>query len=88
MKKAYLAIVMMMTGILFAGCDKGKEVEPDRGVAQKIIGKWISAETESKVIPTNEKIVYDFVSPNKAYVSLSFTDNAVDGTPWNDRAGH
>ena len=86
MKKAYLAIVMMMTGILFAGCDKGKEVEPDRGVAQKIIGKWISAETDSKVIPTNEKIVYDFVSANKAYVSLSFTDNAVDGTPWNDRA--
>ena len=86
MRKAFLTIALAMTGILFAGCDKGKEVEPDQGVAQKIIGKWISAETDSKVIPTNEKIVYDFVSANKAYVSLSFTDNAVDGTPWNDRA--
>ena len=87
MKKAYLAIVMMMTGILFAGCDKGKEVEPDQGVAQKIIGKWIYAETDSKVLPTNEKIVYEFVSDTKAYASLSFTEKASEGTgtPWTVR---
>ena len=30
-----------MMSILFAGCNKGNEVEPDRGVAQKNIGKWI-----------------------------------------------
>ena len=60
-------------------------MEPDRGVAQKIIGKWITAETDSKVIPTNEKIVYEFVSATKGYVSLSFTENAADGAPWTNR---
>lgn len=85
MKKAYLAIAVAMMSILFVGCDKGKEVEPDRDLANKIVGKWMVAETDSKVLPTNEKIVYEFVSATKAYVSLSFTENAADGTPWTDR---
>ncbi len=85
MKKTFLAIALAAMSIFFVGCNKGKEVEPDLDLAHKIIGKWITAESDSKVLPTNEKIVYDFVSPTKAYVSLSFTDNAVDGTPWTDR---
>ena len=76
---------MAMMSIFFAGCDKGNEVEPDRGVAQKIIGKWITAETDSKVIPTNEKIVFDIVSTTEAYVSLSLQDRQREKTPWNDR---
>ena len=76
---------MAMMSILFAGCNKGNEVEPDRGVAQKIIGKWITAETDSKVIPTNEKIVFDIVSTTEAYVSLSLQDRQREKTPWNDR---
>ena len=76
---------MAMMSILFAGCDKGNEVEPDRGVAQKIIGKWITAETDSKVIPTNEKIVFDIVSTTEAYVSLSLQDRQREETPWSDR---
>lgn len=32
-----------MMGILFAGCNK--EIEPDRGVAQKITGIWITTYT-------------------------------------------
>lgn len=38
-------------------------------------------------MPTNEKIVYEFVSDTKAYVSLSFTEDASEGTgtPWTDR---
>ncbi len=85
MRKAFLAIAMAMMSILFAGCDKGNEVEPDRGVAQKIIGKWITAETDSKVIPTNEKIVFDIVSTTEAYVSLSLQDRQREETPWRDR---
>ena len=76
---------MAMMSIFFAGCDKGNEVEPDRGVAQKIIGKWITAETDSKVIPTNEKIVFDIVSTTEAYVSLSLQDREREKTPWRDR---
>lgn len=86
MKKAIFFIAMVMMGILFVGCEKeNTQVEPDRDVAKKIIGKWITAESDSKVLPTNEKIVYDFVSATEAYVSLSFTENAADGTPWTDR---
>jgi hypothetical protein len=47
-------------------------VEPDLNVAEKIIGKWIIAESDGKAIPTNDKVFYDFVSTTKAYVSLSF----------------
>ena len=84
MKKTVIAIALAMMSVLFVGCNK--DVEPDRGVAQKIIGQWITAETDSKVLPTNEKIVYDFVSTSKAYVSLSFTDNDLvdEGVLWND----
>ena len=83
MKKTFLAIALAMISVLFVGCNK--EVEPDRGVAQKIIGKWITAESNGKPLPTNEKVVLDFVSATEAYVSLSFQDNKRKGTPWNDR---
>ncbi|MBO6062728.1 MAG: hypothetical protein J6P62_02000 [Bacteroidales bacterium] len=85
MRKLFLVIAVAMMGILFAGCNK--EVEPDLDVAHKIIGKWIYAETDGKVLPTNEKIVYEFVSATKAYVSLSFTDDASSGTgaPWTEQ---
>ena len=83
MRKLFLAIAVAMMGILFAGCNK--DVEPDWGVAQKIIGKWITAESDGKPLPTNEKVVLDFVSATEAYVSLSFQDNKRKGTPWNDR---
>ena len=83
MKKTFLAIALAMMSILFVGCEKA--VEPDRGVAQLIIGKWITAESNGKPLPTNEKVVLDFVSATEAYVSLSFQDNKRKGTPWNDR---
>ena len=83
MRKAFLAIAMAMMSILFAGCDKGHE--PDQDLAKMIIGKWISAETDSKVIPTNEKIVFDIVSTTEAYVSLSLQDREREKTPWRDR---
>ena len=84
MKKVFLAIAMVMMSVLFTGCHK--EIEPDRDVARKIIGKWITAETDGKVLPTNEKIVYDFVSATKAYVSLSFSDTSDGSAPWTDKS--
>ena len=74
---------MAMMSILFAGCDKG--YEPDQDLAKMIIGKWISAETDSKVIPTNEKIVFDIVSTTEAYVSLSLQDRQREKNPWRDQ---
>ena len=83
MRKLYLAIAVAMMGILFAGCNK--DVEPDRGVAQKIIGKWITADSNGKALPTNEKVVFDFISTTEAYVSLSFKDETRKGAPWKNR---
>ena len=34
---------------------------------------------------TNEKIVFDIVSPTEAYVSLSIQDRTAEDTPWRDR---
>ena len=59
--------------------------EPDLNVAEKIIGKWITAESDGKAILTNEKVVLDFVSATEAYESLSFQGADRPGTPWNDR---
>ena len=85
MKKAYLVIALMMS-ISLVGCEKeNTQVEPDRDVVNKIIGKWITAESDSKVLPTNEKVVLDFVSATEAYESLSFTETTNGGTPWSVR---
>ena len=83
MRKLFLAIAVAMMGILFAGCNK--DVEPDRGVAQKIIGKWITADSNGKALPTNEKVVYDFISTTEAYSSLSFMDETRKAAPWKNR---
>ena len=83
MKKTVIAIALAMMSIFLVGCYQ--PLEPDQGVAQKIIGQWITAESDGKPLPTNEKVVLDFVSATEAYVSLSFQDNKRKGTPWNDR---
>lgn len=55
MKIAYLVIALMMS-ISLVGCEKeNTQVEPDRDVANKIIGKWITAESDGKAMPTNYK---------------------------------
>ena len=85
MKKAYLVIALMMS-ISLVGCEKeNTQVEPDRDVANKIIGKWITAESDGKAMPTNEKVVLDFVSATEAYESLSFTETTNGRTPWSVR---
>ena len=83
MKRVVLAIAVAMMGLLFTGCHKG--YDPDQDLAKMIIGKWITAETDSKFIPTNEKIVFDIVSSTEAYVSLSIQDRQAEDTPWRDR---
>ena len=89
MKKMFmvLAATVICGASVFTSCsnDDNPAVKTDLNVAEKIIGKWITAETDGKVLPTNEKVVYEFVSATEAYVSLSFTDNAADGNPWTDR---
>ena len=71
-----IAAALICSTSVFTSCtasdNPAQPAEPDLNVAEKIIGKWITAESDGKAIPTNDKVFYDFVSTTKAYVSLSF----------------
>ena len=84
-----LAAIITCGASVFTSCtvsdNPAQPAEPDLNVAEKIIGKWITAESDGKAIPTNEKVVLDFVSTTEAYVSLSIHDRTAEDTPWRDR---
>ena len=85
-----LAAILICGASVFMSCSSNEDnsvvpVEPDLNVAEKIIGKWITAETDGKILPTNEKIVFDIVSPTEAYLSLSIQNRQMEDTPWTDR---
>ena len=81
MKKYFglmLAAILICGASVFTSCtvsdNPAQPAEPDLNVAEKIIGKWITAESDGKAIPTNDKVVFDFVSTPEAYVSVSVQD--------------
>ena len=84
-----LAAIITCGASVFTSCtvsdNPAQPVEPDLNVAEKIIGKWITAESDGETMPTNEKVVLDFVSTTEAYVSLSIQDRTAEDTPWRDR---
>ena len=84
-----LAAIITCGASVFTSCtasdNPAQPAEPDLNVAEKIIGKWITAESDGKAIPTNGKVVLDFVSTTEAYVSLSIQDRTAEDTPWRDR---
>ena len=55
---------------------------PESGVAENIIGKWMVDELDGQKCPTNLKAVITFLSPTKAYGSISdfYSDS------WNNHA--
>ena len=91
MKKMFmvLAATLICGASVFTSCtvsdNPASPAEPDLGVAEKIIGKWIAAESDGKAIPTNDKVVFDFVSTTEAYVSVSVQDKERERDSWNDR---
>ena len=54
----------------------------DLSVSEKIIGKWITAESKGKLAVTNRKSVVTFVSATKAYMSKSFDSRMESGDVW------
>ena len=84
-----IAAALICGASVFTSCtvsdNPAQPVEPDLNVAEKIIGKWITAESDGKAMPTNEKVVLDFVSTTEAYVSLSIQDRTAEDIPWRDR---
>lgn len=75
-----LAATVICGACLFTSCKKDK-VNTDLNLKEKIIGKWIRADVNGQPLPTNDKMVYTFVSTTKAYVSASLSHG---GGLWND----
>lgn len=69
MRKAILLILAAAVTV-FASCDKIKREK----FSDKLIGKWIITESDGKPLPTNQKIVYTFLSDQKALVSTSISE--------------
>lgn len=70
-----LALTVALCGVsVFTSCssnDDNPAPQPSLNVAEKIVGKWMVAELDGKPCPTNLKTVVSFVSPTKAYGSIS-----------------
>lgn len=54
----------------------------EKGIEEKIIGSWIVAERADQPALTNEKGVFTFVSPEKAYMTASFNARPELGNLW------
>ena len=87
MKKIFnwmLAAIITCGASVFTSCgnvdDPASPAEPDLGVAEKIIGRWLAADIDGQGAPTNKKGVITFVSDTKAYQSASFSE--IIGMPW------
>ena len=81
-----LAAIIICGASVFTSCtnDDNPVVEPDLNVAEKIIGKWIVADKNGHPAATNEKVVYNFTSATKAYLSASLNGHPDAATPWYD----
>ena len=78
MKK--LITIMFLAAVVLTGCKKDDVV-----IGDNIIGKWIKTDVNGQPAPTNEKVIFTFVSLTEAYRSASFNDHIeTAGTLWND----
>ena len=80
MKKLFLAVAMAVMSLLFVGCSK--EHGADGSLADKLMGRWIVSATDDTPALTNSKVVYNYVSATKAYLSASFNAAPERGTIW------
>ena len=81
-----IAAALICGASVFTSCTKqDNPVNPADNLAEKIIGKWIIAERDGQPMPSNEKIVFTFVSATKAYRSASLNTRPELGTLWSDR---
>ena len=80
-----LAATVICGACLFSSCKKDEEETPaNLNVAEKIIGKWMTADVDGQPSPTNEKKVYTVVSTTQAYLSASLIRPGVP-TVWADQ---
>ena len=78
-----LAATVICGACLFTSCKKDED--NNLKLEEKIIGKWMMTDRDGQPIATDGKLVYTFVSPNKALVSASLNYRPVVGTRWSDQ---
>lgn len=67
-----LAAILICGSTVFTSCSKDDDKDPViDNLAEKIIGKWMFAEKNGELTPTDKKRVFTFVSDTKAYVSAA-----------------
>ncbi len=79
---------LILTGCSGAGSSKPAEAAEASGpnVSGLITGRWISAESNGKSIPTNSKIVLNVVSDTKAYMTAWIETEPGSEPHWISRA--
>ena len=82
-----LAATLIYGASVFTACSSNDDnpATPDLNLSEKIIGKWILAETNGNPTPTNHKYVITFASPTKGYLSASLNAYAEISSFWGDR---
>ena len=88
-KLFYFVIAAALTcgASVFTSCNTDivdNPAQPNLNVAQKIEGRWITAEMDGLPVPTNQKVVINFLSPTEAYISASFNDHPEKADGWID----
>ncbi len=78
---AAFAAILICGLSVFTSCSDDKDSVSDN-LSEKIIGKWVHSEIDGQLIATNEKKVYTFLSPSKAYISASLNNRQDMGAIW------
>ena len=90
MKKKYLwmlaAILTISGASVLTSCSSNDDnpAQPELNVAEKIIGKWMSAEINGKPFPTDNKGVYTFLTTTSARMRSSVNSRPELGDLWHD----
>ena len=77
------AATLICGACVFTSCKKDKK--DDLNLKENIIGKWMMSDRDGQPIATDGKLVFTFVSTNKALVSASLNYQPVVGTRWSDQ---
>ena len=82
-----LAAIITCGASVFTSCNTDaidNPAQPNLHVSQQIEGRWITAEMDGLPVPTNQKVVINFISPTEAYISASFNDHPEKADGWVD----
>ena len=79
-----MAAILICGATVFTSCNNDDNpVKPTANLSEKIIGKWITSEFNGQPQATDNKVVFNFVSDTKAFLSASFFDHPELSDLWN-----